>query len=157
MFDTDIPFAPFIGFYTPDASSTTNAALFSVRPSNDGGGYDDWTFDVPASTRHIPGSNRSVRQSMGIGAAEITLQVTVYGIDQWQRLLAKLDTTGTLRLIAHMQSLRGTVRKIQPHMYEDLTGCVLINISTPVWYPDQEIEAAITFQRPVNPLTGGAS
>lgn len=140
--------APQVGF---------DGAKFGILAEDGSTSYPDWEYEAIASVRHVPGSNRTVRQSMGVSAATVTYNVWCDSRAEYAALRAKLNVTGVLRIIANMQSIQGVEKMIQNVKYEDISNVILTQLSGATYEPNGPVQARATFMAPINPLTGGTS
>lgn len=140
--------APMTGF---------DGAKFAIFNDDGSTSYPDWEYEVIAAVKHVPGGNRTIRQSMGTGPATVTYSVWCDSRAEYDKLRAKQGVSGVLRVIANMQSIRGTQRKVQNVNYEDISNVILTQLSGAKFDPDGPVEARATFMAPINTLTGTTS
>jgi hypothetical protein len=122
--------------------------LFGVL-RDEGGTLPDFVSEPMISTRHVPGSNRTITHILGVGVSRATFIVWLETVDAYRGLRALLSTEATLTLIAGTTTEAGVYEEIHGTGYVRLADTLLVGMGAPVLYPDGAVEVEVTFQRAV--------
>jgi hypothetical protein len=137
--------APFVGF--------DDIRFRIMRDSGAQGQIPDWSIVPVINAKHVPASNTSVTQYMGMGLANVTWRLRFDCRHQYYAFIAKLATSGTLRVLYGMQSHAGTQVTKLDRVYEELPNTLLIGLANAATFIGGRVEVQATFQRAFDPVT----
>lgn len=107
----------------------------------------DWEPQPISNTRHIPGSNRNITQTLGLGPHRVTHRLWLDTHDDYRDLEALLQTEGTLVLFAEMTTAAGTHVDIHGEGHLQITSVLLASLSDRALFPDGTVEVTAVFEK----------
>lgn len=137
VIDRDIPITRF-----------GDVAFDILWPDGADASMPDWMFDSFSTTRHIPGSNRNITQTLGKGPQTITYRLELASRTDLLNLKERVLETDTLVLFAAMTSAPDVYRDSQGEGYVFIADVLLLSLGQPVIFVDGIVEVDVTFQRP---------
>lgn len=110
----------------------------------------DWQPVSLRNTRHIPGSNRNVTQTLGLGQSTLTHRIWLDTLDDYRALEARLQTTGALVLVAEMTTIADTYVDIHGEGHIQIDDVLLADLTDKQIFPDDggpRVEVTAVFEK----------
>jgi hypothetical protein len=127
---------------------------FRIRRSADRRGqYTDWTITPVVHSTHIPGTGRTYIEHLGYEPARVTWTIAFDCRHHYHALLKRLMTSGTLTVLAGLQSLKGAQATYGNRVYERLDSTLLVDLSDTQLFVGGTVGTRATFIRTVDPVT----
>jgi hypothetical protein len=125
------------------------AIRFGVLWPEGSASMPDWGFEAHTTTRHVPGSNRNVTQTLGKGPQTVTHRLCFETVADFRAFKERVLETDTLVLYAAMTSAPDEHVDLHGEGYVEIADVLLLDLDRrPQVFPDGTVEADATFQRP---------
>jgi hypothetical protein len=128
---------------------------FRIQAEGNSVTYRDWTIKPVLVQTHIPGTNETVVEHLGFHPAVVAWTLRFASTAEYEQLLELSMRMGTLRVLAGLQSLKGSA--VTDHLlgrdYELLDEVLLLDIDDTPHLIGGQVTARVTFQRAVDPVT----
>ena len=128
---------------------------FAIEADPYSGVYTDWTIEPIVVRQHVPYSSIWISETIGYEPARVAWRLTFDRKDDYYAMLARLNTVGTLTVLAGFQSLKGTqeTHGNPPRVYEVLDNVQIAAITSVEFHVGGHVECSVAFERMVDPVT----
>jgi hypothetical protein len=113
----------------------------------------DWSQEAYTLSRHVPGSDRTIVQTLGKGPLTVTYRLWLESVGDYRALQAKVQRIDVLVLFAGMTSAGSTYVgevtyvDVRGEGYVFINAVNLFSLGQPSIFVDGTVEVDATFQR----------
>ena len=107
---------------------------------------NDFEREAQQATRHVPGSNTTITQLLGLGAPRVSWMIECPTLDDCADLEAAQQTTAVLRIPHGLTTATHTEVTLFGRVYDEIADVLLVSVRGKVTRNDGTVRCEATFQ-----------